>query len=918
MADFPHLNDTSFPNLGNVNVYAYKNDFDYTRFVANTRIHLCTVRWNGDYSDVVEFGSDESRDAWFDSLSDTETVTISTPQKLRSDGTVKVPIPFDVACMYNYCYIDIPVITGSDDMVDYERPNGYRRWFFFVNDFAYAATNTTVLTLQLDVWTQYRNHVGISYMLLERGHAPVAATNADEYLSDPINNNRYLLSPDVNYGDSTVARGGEFVPFGNGEKMLCLATTCSSTQMRELTVCTDTGNYFNGPKFSDATDYPDTTYRWQYQYQVDNYWWDNGKSYAGTSVPVSNVLSDNGRIMNNLHVFAVPYSDANKFVEFLVSYAPTFMRTVRAAFVVPRDLANIGGSFSFHDFTVYECDGAEGDLREITLDKGMFGFDERFERFAKLYTSPYSNLEITDNNGKTVTVKIEETSTMTARYVTSYAFPYLRMRAFVDGIGGVGSDTYKWVDLNGEGEREISGADWYRCCFDFSIPTFSLWVDGETEYQTSYYYRTLSNGRAQALTTYHNTVRSANDSYHAVLDESATARDNAIDAANTVRTNAYNDASTLLSDNANLRTEASAITSHNNACATTQTSNAIANHNSVTDATNTQTTGTVDAQNTAAVVTADKENESSVSIANNNNTAVGQNSAISAASSIAGAIGAAGSGDAGGVVAGVAGAALAPLSALVTITQTNANTTVATNANTAVTGASTNAAGRVASIGVAQNSRMCTADNTKATADNNAVVSCNTANTNSSNSRNSANANNDASNIRTKATNTRDTAVSNAKNTRDTRASNGRYNRNAAVAAAQDVLRNSQNGAKYALLDARNSQPVAHGDTSGDPTPEYMRNRGVQIKVRTQSDSAIANAASQFARYGYALSQVWDDCDSLQVMRHFSYWKASDVWVYDMGDTNNAAQLAVQGILTNGVTVWSDADEIGAVNVYDN
>ncbi len=66
--EFPNLKDTKFPNVGNVNVYSYRNDFDYTRWTPSTRLKLCNVLWNGDYEDVVKFESDTARDAFFANL----------------------------------------------------------------------------------------------------------------------------------------------------------------------------------------------------------------------------------------------------------------------------------------------------------------------------------------------------------------------------------------------------------------------------------------------------------------------------------------------------------------------------------------------------------------------------------------------------------------------------------------------------------------------------------------------------------------------------------------------------------------------------------------------------------------------------------------------------------------------------------
>ena len=233
--EFPHLNDTKFPNLNTVDVYAYKNVFDYTRWEPNTKIYLTNVRWNGDYQDVVKFKDDAARDDWFDKrVEESDCSTTITSNTVIINGTVKVPMPYDVASQYNYLVVDVPVMTSNDKMIDYETADGYRRWHFFITDFAYGSPSATTLTLTLDFWTQYINSVGISYMFLERGHAPVAETDTDSYLANPVENTKYLLAPDVNYGNDTVARGGKFVPFGNGVKYVCFVSVCPPSKISEM------------------------------------------------------------------------------------------------------------------------------------------------------------------------------------------------------------------------------------------------------------------------------------------------------------------------------------------------------------------------------------------------------------------------------------------------------------------------------------------------------------------------------------------------------------------------------------------------------------------------------------------------------------------------------------------------------------
>ena len=111
--------------------------------------------------------------------------------------------------------------------------------------------------------------------------------------------------------------------------------------------------------------------------------------------------------------------------------------------------------------------------------------------------------------------------------------------------------------------------------------------------------------------------------------------------------------------------------------------------------------------------------------------------------------------------------------------------------------------------------------------------------------------------------------------------------------------------------------PFDFARTGGNSAPDYMRTRGIQVKVRTQSKGSIRAAGDEFTRYGYNLNQIWD-VDELCLMKHFTYWKASDLWVYDKGESSDFAQQSIGNIFRNGVTVWSNPNEIGKVNPYDN
>lgn len=941
--EFPHMGDTAYPNLGNVDVYAYRNEFDYTRWEPNTKLYLTNVLWNGDFEDCVKFASDAERDRWFDEhVTDTVAQDPASSMILKTNativnGTVKVPVPFDRAAQYNYLVVDVPIITSAGQPLNYETADGYRRWHFFINDIAYSAPSTTVLTLALDVWTQYINTVGFNYFLLERGHAPVHETDTDEYLANPMDNCEYLLAPDVDFGGDTVSRGGEFIPFGNGEKYICLASTCEPSQFASIGSVTSDAQYmFSDPAFSDSTANPDATNRWGRQFEVSGYGFGTGKSYADVSTPVGNGIASNGRIPTATTVYAIAATEADEFVSDVLANSPSFLNTVQACFMVSKELITLGTPHTLANHTVYECQGSDSELGSVTLTKDMFGIPERYRRFAKLYTFPYSELEITDNDGKTATVRVESTGSIKAHGIVSLAYPYLNMRMFLTGIGGSGSHSYQWRDMRGSHDMEIANGDWYRFCYDMGIPMYALYMDGRTSWELGNYNRQYSNARDSAIVNYHNSVREADNAMHGAQDAAQTNRDNSVASANTglsnstnsadtAQTNANNDANTMDSNHANSRACATDITATNNSAANANT----ASHNdqivSTTSSNNSLNYTHAVAANAFTLATTKEENETSVACAGGNAIAQG----ASAVGDIAAAAltGATTAGPAG-AIAGAFMGALQSAGTLVGAAVTTSNAAMTAQCSSAVAGlqAHYNSATQQAStLTNLNNSSYATAENTAVNQHNVNAAASNTARSNACDGANTANS---VGNIKTNAKNVRDTAVTNATNSRDTSVANAeRLKSNTdsvsnwsdltAIANAQDVLRNTQNQFKAVSDDAKNMAPVRLCPDGGNSAPDYMRTRGVQVKVRTQPNGSIRAAGDEFTRYGYSLNQIWN-VDELCLMKHFTYWKASDLWVYGKGESSDFAQQSIGNIFRNGVTVWSNPNEIGMVNPYDN
>ena len=53
-------------------------------------------------------------------------------------------------------------------------------------------------------------------------------------------------------------------------------------------------------------------------------------------------------------------------------------------------------------------------------------------------------------------------------------------------------------------------------------------------------------------------------------------------------------------------------------------------------------------------------------------------------------------------------------------------------------------------------------------------------------------------------------------------------------------------------------------------------------------------------------------------MKHFTFWKAEDIWINDGSGVANIATKTIGDILLKGVTVWKNPNEIGMVSIYDN
>lgn len=779
-----------FPNLDNVNVYKYDNMLDYSRFKPTARLKMCNVPWCGDYDNVVKFDDDAARDTWFDAL-EGEVVNLDTMFNVKPDGASKVPVPVTSAQGYNYLVVDLPRMTSDAQPLAYAAGDRKRRYYYFIQDAQQLSPNSTRLILTLDVWTTYINEMQFDYVLLERGHAPVAASSVADYLANPRGNSAYLLSDDVNTGGEPYVETARAVKNYSAEtQRACIATYA------DLQGDLGTASAPKVPAISES-------------------------STSGTLAP---------------RVYSVAVGDLQPFLRALETNAPWMKSTVLGVFFAPSDLLTQSAPFTLWGVSLTALDAVQKIENFMQPGVADFGYPAQAAGFAKLYTYPYAAIRIGDERGQTSTVRIEDLGANGIQLASAVnlVMPYISIDARLLGIAGAtDSLTFQTIE-----ERTYSyGGAWGEYLKSWNLPVMQV---------------TQSAASRAAYTTVYSRA-------HAKL-----AADNALAsslASNaTAYTNVDNSAKNVTDNNAINTAANTAVTKNANDWALTGAA-----------ASNKKLGADCDADNATSIAMTGLQNDViAITTANNNASAI----ANTAGAVITGGL-------TGGSAANAAIGGIADLA--VAIPTANAAAAISQSSNSSA-------------VAIAQtNALQKTANALKFTSETWGVQ--NNASNSATTLRNEAStkvANNNAAVMRTNAGNTKTTGDANA---------------NRAYATAIDAISAGLNQAGVAA-------PAQFG-ASANGQSSATAPRALFAQVVTQRECDIMNAASAFARYGYALMREFS-MERMQVMRHFTYWKCSEVWCSGNGNALESAQGAIKDILIRGVTVWSRPEEIGRVSIYDN
>ena len=570
--------------------------------------------------------------------------------------------------------------------------------------------------------------------------------------------------------------------------------------------------------------------------------------------------SQRGRTPNNHTVFALRADTIGvDYFNALFAYRPHIANGIAACFVLSETMFRFGSSdpITIDGVEWRTVIDSETTLRGIDLTPDDFDMPDMVRDVTKLYVSPYSVLEITDTWGRTTTVNLEDCGPLSVRSLVSTAYPLIRQVAYLDGVGASGVTGMDVLNLN---TQTITGntpnADVLRTLISYDIPTYALQRRNIDAYRGANYNRTIIQGRENAITAYENAAQSAN------VAQSNTQRSN---TAATDNTAVNNDARTSSSR------ENQAANSAFNAYATARMDADLTTNNTKLYA---DTGQDVTLMNKAYIEGSDTQAISNV--VNNVVTAAGAVLSLAAAPATGGASLAAGAMSVGGAI----GASVC----------TNVAITNNADLNTTANDVAWTKEGIAETANAEANAHAKTQMNST-------LERANTRDTNLANIANSA-------------------ATTTTANSVNTSNANAAASRNQAIANAKRSMTTTRDNATNMFADMYNQPAAPVGAYSGDPWADEMSQRDMVIKVRTQTKGALLQAGVYMLRYGIASNKVYNE-PNLTPCRHYTYWQASDVWLTCDKATNEALDT-IRTMLTSGVTIWANADEIGGDYLTEN
>ena len=594
----------------------------------------------------------------------------------------------------------------------------------------------------------------------------------------------------------------------------------------------------------------------------------NGFSWGAGNINTSNVTgtgtaynSVDNLTASNVTMYALESSKiSGDYFDTLFAYYPHIMSQITAVFVATANMLRFNNSVNVNGVEWHTVSGTRTKISDINLTIDDFGYANEYAKITRLYLAPYAYLEISDNLGNKSRVEIADCGRLSVQTITSLSYPILRQIAWLDGVGGDGNASIGIDAINGATiTADVPNADILKTLISHDIPTYALQRRAIDAHRADAYNREVAQARENAIIAYENGARSAN-----------------VSLTNTNRNNANSIANTNLSNALN-----STVTANSNAASNAIYKNNVTQQNLLLTASNNK----IDEMNTATL-------DLTTQLVNTEITA-------SAIGTVTAAIGAIGTAATGIAVTAATGGAAAPMVAA----GLGAAGSIGLSGASFATGASKTAA-EAAFKQSYNDAAAFTAKKYNGQANSVSIAMAGTQNIQST----TLNTNN------TNASNTTNSGIT--ANNANTSNANASASRNQSVDNAKRVMVNTRSNVNAAWRDLLNhtAQPV--GAYGGDNFRQATGLDTMTMKVVTEDNGAIAAAGDYMLRYGVASNKLYSR-PSLTPCKHFAYWQCADIWVI-CPFAQNAQLQTIRDIFSNGVTIWTNPEEVGGDFTHDN
>lgn len=474
-------------DLSNSDPFRTKTRFDADKFKGlKAKVKLCWVPWDQNWTNVIDWKSDDQRNSYFDNLEghvlDEETgwnyrnLEVWKAGLGKHAGDIQVPLPYAEAIQFNYVWVElyeVPVPGG-----DIERREHYG---YFLSGLESKAASTTLLALELDTWTTYWPSMSIGGINLRRGHYFHAKTSAAAFLENPLENSLGLIEPepDLPILQPKVAHS-ELVSFQKSEPRICIATTGDFTDRRSwFTVIprdVEDEPDARAVAFPAATTPGSMNTPWNRPFDAPRGDY-NTTETVGHKASVKQMSNGQGS-PETLNVYSMTPTDYLTFVAYARQDMVQILDSVKGVYVLDSALITEGASFTQWGFTFKPVrQSADPKLiKSFKPSQDMFAYPDIAKDFAKLYTTQFARIEISNLQGQKAEISVEDIAETLDVYARSSSlFPFLKLEALLDGVGGRGIKKYAVRPL-GNLEASSFGGRWEDYKFDLDIPLFGITV----------------------------------------------------------------------------------------------------------------------------------------------------------------------------------------------------------------------------------------------------------------------------------------------------------------------------------------------------------------------------------------------------------------------------------------------------------